>query len=278
VADYDLTYLSLGAGVQSSALLVCSALGLHGVPKADVAIFADTGDEPQYVYDYLDKLAVWCAEHSIPDMPILRVQKAVLSEWTRERIREGKRFVSLPVYTASDDGREGMLRRQCTREFKLAPIHSEVRRLIGVGKGQRVGKRRVRALLGISVDEAVRMKPSRERWIENSFPLVDAGIGREQCKRIVVQAGLPEPQKSACVYCPYHNDAEWQRLKTQHPADFARAVRFDRDIRDMSMRGVTQEVFVHRSCKPLDEVEFDPHGAAGQGDLFGNECEGMCGV
>ena len=47
---HDLTYISLGAGVQSSALLVCSLLGLHRVPRADVAIFADTQNEPPHVY------------------------------------------------------------------------------------------------------------------------------------------------------------------------------------------------------------------------------------
>lgn len=55
-SDYDFTYLSLGAGVQSSALFVMSALGMYGCPKADVAIFADTGDEPSWVYDQLHRL------------------------------------------------------------------------------------------------------------------------------------------------------------------------------------------------------------------------------
>ena len=53
--DYDYTYLSLGAGVQSSALLVLSCTD-DRVPKPDVAIFADTGDEPAWVYDYLKVL------------------------------------------------------------------------------------------------------------------------------------------------------------------------------------------------------------------------------
>ncbi len=46
--DFDFTYLSLGAGVQSTAMLIMSALGLYGCPNADVAIFADTGDEPAW--------------------------------------------------------------------------------------------------------------------------------------------------------------------------------------------------------------------------------------
>src|SRR5271170_6914244 len=56
---YDFTYLSLGAGVQSTAMLIMSALGLQGCPKADVAIFADTGDEPAWLYDHLETLKKW---------------------------------------------------------------------------------------------------------------------------------------------------------------------------------------------------------------------------
>ena len=58
----DLTYLSLGAGVQSSALLVLANQGK--VERPSVAIFADTGDEPQYVYDYLEVLEAWSGSPS----------------------------------------------------------------------------------------------------------------------------------------------------------------------------------------------------------------------
>ena len=34
--------------------------------------------------------------------------------------------------------------------------------------------------------------------------------------------------------------------------------------------------YTHRSCKPLDEVNFNPDD--NQLDMFNNECEGMCGV
>lgn len=268
----DLTYISYGAGVQSTALLVCSALGLHDVPKADVAIFADTGDEPQYVYDYLQLMTTWAADHGIP---VRVTSKGRLSEWVIDRQQQGKRFVSIPLYTANVGDREGMLRRQCTREFKVEPITQEVRRILGVEPGRRV-RGKVVAMMGISIDEALRMKPSRTPWITNRYPLVDANLDRRACERIVVAAGLPRPQKSACIYCPYHADTYWLQMKTERPAEFAKAVAFDHAIRDMTMRGRTQQGYVHRSCQPLDEVDFDP--MRDQHDLFTNECEGMCGV
>lgn len=36
--------------------------------------------------------------------------------------------------------------------------------------------------------------------------------------------------------------------------------------------------FLHRSCKPLSEVDFSTEEERGQLDMFNNECEGMCGV
>ena len=35
--------------------------------------------------------------------------------------------------------------------------------------------------LGISTDEAIRMKPSRDRWIQNRYPLIEAGMSRRDC-------------------------------------------------------------------------------------------------
>ena len=52
--ERDLRVLSLGAGVQSSTLLFKM---LHGeIEPPDVAIFSDTGNEPQAVYDWLEYL------------------------------------------------------------------------------------------------------------------------------------------------------------------------------------------------------------------------------
>jgi hypothetical protein len=273
--EYDYTYLSLGAGVQSSALLVLACTD-DRVPKPDVAIFADTGDEPPWVYEYVKTLADWAKPYGVE---VVTAQKGVLSEWVIDRQKQGKRFVTVPIYTASPDGsREGMLRRQCTREFKVDPITNKVRELLGYKPRQRV-KHKARAMLGITIDEAQRMKPSWHKWITNCWPLIDLGMNRQDCYPILEAAGLPEPQKSACVYCPYHSDAYWQWMKDEHPDQFQRAVDFDEAVRDMTMRGTEQPGYLHRSCVPLSEAVFrtdDPNQLA----MFdmGGECEGMCGV
>ena len=266
--DYDYTYLSLGAGVQSSALLVLSCTD-DRVPRPDVAIFSDTGDEPEYVYGYLKLLAEWAKPHGVE---IFTATAGVLSDDTLNR---GK-FVPIPLYTLHKDGTKGVLRRQCTREYKITPINKKVREVLGY-KPRQHKKHKVRAMLGISTDEMTRMKASWDKWVTNTYPLIDLGISRSDCYQIMADADLPKPKKSACIYCPYHDDGYWQYMKDELPVEFRKAVEFDEAIRNRTMKGAEAPAFVHRSCVPLGEAVFNANDPD-QVDLFTNECEGMCGV
>jgi len=265
---FDFTYLSLGAGVQSSALLVLACTD-DRVPKPDVAIFSDTGDEPQYVMDYLQMLKDYAEPFGIN---IVIAQKGVLSEDALGR----DKFVPITLFTLHKEGSKGVLRRQCTREYKITPINKKVREILGYKPRYRV-KHKVRAMLGISTDEMQRMKESWMKWTTNTYPLIDLGISRKDCYQIMEQVGLPKPKKSACVYCPYHDDQYWQWMKDEEPAEFAKAVDFDEAVRNKTMKGSESPAFVHRSCVPLADAVFSPNDP-NQIDFFNNECEGMCGV
>jgi hypothetical protein len=267
--DYDYTYLSLGAGVQSSALLVLSCTD-DRVPRPDVAIFSDTGDEPEYVYGYLKLLTEWAKPYGVE---IVTATAGVLSEHALGR----SKFVPIPLYTLHKDGTKGMLRRQCTSEYKITPINKKVRSLLGYKPRQRM-KHKVRAMLGISTDEMIRMKASWDKWVTNCYPLIDLGISRSMCYKIMADAGLPEPKKSACIYCPYHDDAQWQWMKDELPIEWEKAVAFDEAIRNKTMKGAEAPAFVHRSCVPLSEALFNANDPNQVEFGFINECEGMCGI
>lgn len=95
-----------------------------------------------------------------------------------------------------------MLRRQCTPHYKLDVIRLAVRTLLGLGKGERAaGKKKARALIGISYDELERMKTSTDVWTENTYPLVDARMTRDDCVATIKRHGIPVPPKSSCVFC-----------------------------------------------------------------------------
>jgi hypothetical protein len=267
----DFTYISFGAGVQSTALLVMSNLGLHGCPRADVAIFADTQGEPQWVYDHLSYMERWSA------IPIIRVTAGNLAAALKARIRgKRRRAASIPGWTKGQNGRSVPLWRQCTRDYKITPILQKVRALLGYGPRQAV-RRCVRCLLGISRDEVSRMRPSRVNWCTNLYPLVDAGMDRADCVGLLRQHRIPVPRRSACVFCPYHSDAFWRDLRENHPLEWRRAVAMDHAVRDMSIAGIRSPVYLHRSCLPL-ELATLPGENPGTADHFENDCEGLCGV
>ena len=194
---------------------------------------------------------------------------------------KNKSFASMPYFTESTKGREGRLRRQCTKEYKLIPIYKKIRELAGLLPGERAaGKVFIHQLIGISMDEAVRMKPSGKAWVENLYPLIDKGMSRNDCLKWITSRGYPMPQKSSCLGCPYHSDAGWREIKKNNPRGWRQVVMLDRMIRN-GVRGTKQKVYLHRSLKPIEEYDFRSVEEMGQGvlfDNFGEECEGMCGV
>ena len=308
--------LSLGAGVQSTTLLRMSIRG--ELPKLDAAIFADTGWEPKAVYAHLEILK---AEAAAVDIPIYVVSagdlRADAIEFRANRASsDGKRFASMPMFIKNNDGSQGTVRRQCTKEYKIEPIHRKLRELLGYEPGARIPIDSVEQWKGISLDEIQRAKPSPEKWTRQAFPLLDLVLyhpgtftavktkggkskriwdvlpiefdgphlrmTRQWCLDWHFRNGLPEPPKSACIGCPYTDDARWSERRANEPAEFADAVEFDRLIREsesenQSKRGVLVGMpYIHRQMVPLSEVRFVR--SEEQPNLFINECEGHCGV
>ncbi len=277
--------LSLGAGVQSSVLALLlarkdSRLRELGYPQPDEAVFADTGWEPDYVYQHLDWL-----EGQLP-YPVHRVSAGDLQANLRKgRTPSGHRFVDVPFYVTNEDGKRGMLWRQCTNHYKIRPITRHIRQRAGGQRGRPFPKgRHVEMWLGISLDEHARMKPSREPWVEHRWPLIDRDMSRQDCLDwfATEYPGRLLP-RSACVICPYRSDKHWVELKETEPEGFQEAVDFDRWLRRSTRNPVRQVVagrpYLHKSCRPLDTVIAEKERAGPSAvDDFTNECEGLCGV
>lgn len=269
-------YLSLGAGVQSSTLALMYACGeLSPMPKA--AIFADTQAEPKSVYRWLSWL-----EKQLP-FEVIKVTEGDLTASEleiRTSKRSGKRYrkTRIPVFARNPDGTKGILGRGCTRDFKINPIRRKIKELENIPRGCK--ELRCVQCIGISTDEVKRMKPSRDPWWFSRFPLIEKRISRAVCFDWMEAHGYPLPPRSACVYCPFHSDKEWRRLKLEEPEEFERAVAFEKQLQEVNKQdeAMTSTPFLHSSLKPLETIDFRNDIDRGQQVLWDEECEGMCGV
>jgi hypothetical protein len=269
--------LNLGAGTQSSVLLIMCDRG--DVEPVDVAIFADTQAEPREVYEHLNWL-----EKQVKT-PVVRVTAGSLREAAlRGRVskKTGKIWAKgLPYWIHDSTGKLGKIRkRQCTVDYKIVPINRYIKQQLGkpLPKSPVVSR-----VFGISYDEMQRMRTSTDAWAVNEYPLVEQRLTRSKVIDMA-RKWFPgrEFPRSACTFCPFHQNDEWRRLREKFPADFADAVDFDESARALhsqpqaALQGL---VYIHRDGVPLRDANLDD-APANEDLLFGlaNECEGMCGV
>ena len=256
--------ISLGAGVQSTTLAL---LAHHKkIEPPDYAVFADTGWEPEAVYKHLD----WLENHL--SFPVVRVSAGDL----KEHLLSNPEFSNIPLFTSNG----GMGKRQCTYDFKIRPLQRFCKPHASKGNP-------VITQIGISTDEWTRMKPSRVKYMENTWPLIDLEMSRNDCMDWLKDKGYVVPPKSSCLGCPFHSDAEWRRIKTEYPKEFEETCGVEDQLNDGSASEYwgdnNLKQYLHRSLKPLKDVDFRTMEERGQlnfleMDEFDNECEGMCGL
>lgn len=261
--------LALGAGVQSSTMALMAAAGeIKPMPVAGV--FADTKAEPKAVYEWLKWL-----RGQLP-FPIVIVTAGSLRKNALTVYHSSKNnkatSQSIPAFVANPDGSQGIMSRQCTSDYKVAPVDKAITKLM-----RQHGVKHAVKWLGISVDEVWRAKPSRRSTVTHRWPLLmELQFKRIDCLNWMEKHGFPKPPRSACTFCPYRSNEEWRSLT---PSEFKSAVRFEKQLQKINVGGTVIGVpFLHRSMKPLSEVDLSTEEERGQGSLFNNDCEGVCGI
>jgi hypothetical protein len=176
----------------------------------------------------------------------------------------------MPLFIKNLNGSKGILRRQCSHQYKVKVLLAEARRRLGaeVLPEGRIGRtRRGRYLfqwVGISTDEFVRAKDSGVSYARNVFPLLDLGYSRQDCQQYLADHGFAAVSRSACVGCPYTSNTGWRSLRDNHPEQWEQAVAFDRQIRSGGARAnangnrLLGQAFLHPSLLPLDQAPIDP--------------------
>lgn len=273
-AKIHVTALSFGAGIQSTALSLMLRDGLlpdYNLP--DLAVFADTQSDPPNTYATLD----WIEE--LLPFPLVRTSFSNLEKdtWnsiqglpTPMRNNTPDPRTDLPVFSIGG----GILRRQCTGNYKVRPIKRAVRQWAGANPP----KLQVTQYIAISSDEAWRIKPAPESYITNVFPLAESRISRSDCLDYLNSRHPGHPAgKSSCFFCPFRNTAQWRHLQENYPDLFTRAARMDQALRDSAVR-VSLVKHPHGLAALMAEDAMQGRLSLDEPDNFANECTGHCGV
>lgn len=252
---------SYGGGTQSAAIGVLVAQGK--LPKPDVVIMADTGDEASETWTYtIDVMFPLLRSAGIDAFHIVSPAWSTVGEYALNG------DLLMPAYTE-----HGKLPTFCSKEWKTRPVHRYLKKQLDIHE--------CIMWIGMSIDEIERLKPADVKWIEHHWPLCgmprSASYGvqmrRADCVQLIEHAGLPPAPKSSCWKCPHRRNPQWQHLKMFYPGDFAKAVEKDRAVRAHDIARGGSGVWLHASHKPLDEIDF--RHEEDQPSLFGCD-SGFC--
>ncbi|MCB5170434.1 phosphoadenosine phosphosulfate reductase [Streptomyces bambusae] len=241
---------SFGGGWQSMAALVLAGRGELDYRTFLMANVGNDSENPATMR-YLNAYAhPYAAEHGIELVLLDRVM--VRSGETRtlygEITRPGSRSLKIPVRMSN--GAPGT--RSCTADYKIKVIGRELKRR-GASKHApaTVG-------IGISLDEIGRANKRRSEPHEQiEYPLLERGIRRIDCARIIRSAGLPVPPKSSCWFCPFHRNETWHDMRRQQPDLFERACQLEELLNARRDALGKDHVYLTPHARPLREAIRD---------------------
>jgi hypothetical protein len=211
----SLRVFSYGGGTQSTAALVLAAQGKIDFPTF---VYSNVGEksEPDTLA-YVRSIAMpYATAHGIDLQEIRRTSRdGSDSMELYERVMSDRyKGVQLPMRLSNG----APARRHCTVDYKVRVLDKWNREHgASAANPAIVG-------LGISWDELQRMRKSTDDDRVIIYPLIDLRLTRQDCEAIIRGAGLPQPGKSSCFYCPFKTQAEWQRMRHERPDRFAEAL------------------------------------------------------
>lgn len=247
--------VSYGGGVQSTALLVLAAQGRIDFPLFLLANVGDDSEHPDTLR-YLREVAMpYAAAHGIELVELHRVPTKGAHAGKVETLygrlmRDGSR--SLPIPVRMSNGAPGT--RSCTADFKIRVVGLELKR-----RGATEADPATVAL-GISTDEIERATPGidpKATYQRRVYPLLDLGLSRHDCARLITAAGLPVPPKSACWFCPFHDKEAWRKLKRDTPDLFDKACDLEATLNERRDEQGKAHVWLTRHARPLAETVDD---------------------
>lgn len=239
--------VSYGGGVQSTALLVLAAE--HKI-DFDTFLFSNVGDDSEHpkTLEFVHDVAVpFAAEHGIGLHELKRWRKdgTFISLYERLTNPDSR---SLPIPVRMSNGAPGT--RSCTASYKIEVIAKWLKT-----HGATVDDPATVAI-GISVDEMERANSRKHSnpWERIVYPLLELGLNRHDCMRIIAGAGLPVPPKSSCYFCPMHRMETWKDMARDEPDLFERSCALEDLLNERRDKLGKDHVYLTRRAIPLRDA------------------------
>lgn len=234
-----------GGGVQSTAALVLSAQGRIDFP---VHLFANVGDDSENpaTLEYVRIVSVPYAEaHGVELVEIRKLRYGHPETLVEKMTRNGSRSIGIPVRASNG----APSRRQCTYNFKLEVIWKWEREHGATASAPAV------CGIGFSTDEIERADNKQTvPYQVKVFPLLDLGLRRSDCYRVIADAGLPPPPKSACWFCPFHRPQVWAEMRRDDPELFEKSADLEDLLNERRDTLGKDRVYLTRFGRPLREA------------------------
>ena len=207
--------IAYGGGTNSVAMLI----GLHSMAvPIDIILFADTGAEQPHTYAYLEPMNQWLYTHGLPHITIVETVDRYGMRFTLED--ECLRSCTLPSIAYGF--------KRCSHKHKIAPQKKYCNHLADC-RAVWAQDEKVCKFVGFDAGEMRRYNNAlkydvADKKYRYEYPLIEWGWSRNDCMRVIEEAGLPQPGKSSCFFCPSMKKAEIIAMKENHPELFSRAI------------------------------------------------------
>lgn len=242
--------MSYGGGKQTVAIITLILAG--ELPKPDVIVMADTGREVATTFEYLNQVVQ-------PALRKIGLQVEIAGhEYSKHDLYKSGALL-LPTFTRKN-GHIGKMPTFCSDEWKQRVIRRWLREK---------GVNDTNVWLGISIDEAERMKDSGLNWYKHIYPLIEIiPMTRMQCVNQIQQFGWVVPHKSRCWMCPNQSPQAWRQMHDIDNGDYGRALALEQQIRQKD-----KDVYLHPLAIPLHEAVKQSEA---QSDMFDGCDSGYC--
>ena len=238
--------LHFGGGTNSTAMIV--GFVERGI-RPDIILFVDTCAEKPHTYEHMNAVNEYLEKHGYPK--IKRLKRKVKSKFSNETLeQECLRRKCLPSLAYGW--------KTCSQKYKVEPqdkyIRSHEKAKAVWADGGKVIK-----YIGFDAGEMRRSIGSQSKCgkFRLEYPLIEWVWDRDECKAQIKKAGLPQPGKSSCFFCPATRKVEILELRQTYPELLERAIAMEANAENLkSTKGLGRRFSWQDFLKAEDKTMF----------------------